>query len=51
LYNLRDDVGEKNNLAPQIPEKTGQLHQKLVRWREAAKVQMPRPNPDYSGRR
>jgi arylsulfatase A-like enzyme len=47
LYNLRDDLGEKNNLAAEMPEKTGQLHQTLIEWREAAKVQMPRPNPEY----
>jgi arylsulfatase A len=48
LYNLREDVGEKNNLAEQMPEKTKQLHQKLAAWREATNVQMPRPNPGVS---
>jgi len=47
LYNLREDIGEKNNLAAEMPERTEKLHQRLTDWREATKVQMPRPNPEY----
>ena len=47
LYNLRDDLGEKNNLAVQMPARTEELHQKLTAWRKATKVQMPRANPEY----
>jgi arylsulfatase A-like enzyme len=47
LYNLRNDLGEKNNLAAQMPDKANELHQKLTAWRKTTKVQMPRPNPEY----
>jgi arylsulfatase A-like enzyme len=49
LYNLRDDIGEKQNLAAQMPDKVKELHAKLVAWRQAIKAPMPTPNkPDGS---
>jgi arylsulfatase A-like enzyme len=51
LYNLREDLGEQKNLADEMPEKARQLHQKLSDWRVDAKVQMPRPNPEYATER
>ncbi|MBN1909964.1 MAG: DUF4976 domain-containing protein, partial [Pirellulales bacterium] len=47
LYNLKDDLGEKNNLAKAMPEKVKELHQKLIAWRKSVDAQMPSPNPDY----
>ncbi len=47
LYNLRDDIGEKTDLAARMPEKTKELHQMLVDWRKSVDAQMPTPNPDY----
>ncbi len=47
LYDLEADIGEKHNLAEQLPEKTLQLHQLLIEWRREVKAPMPRPNPDY----
>ncbi len=47
LFNLRDDIGEKNNLAAANPEKTNELHEKLVSWRKDVQAVMPKPNPDY----
>lgn len=35
LYNLADDVGEKNNLAEKLPEKVRKLRGRLKRWRVA----------------
>jgi hypothetical protein len=32
LYNLKDDIGQKNNLAQSQPEKAKELHDKLVAW-------------------
>ncbi|MDC0497349.1 hypothetical protein OAN72_00075 [bacterium] len=32
LYNLADDIGEKNNLAKQHPEKVQQLEKLLDAW-------------------
>jgi arylsulfatase A-like enzyme len=46
LYNLHDDIGEKTNLAEKMPEKTKELHAKMIAWREAIKAPMPTPNPD-----
>lgn len=47
LYNLRDDIGEKNNLAAANPDKTKELHEKLIAWRRDVNAVMPKPNPDY----
>jgi hypothetical protein len=41
---LREDIGEKKNLAQQMPEKVKKLHDKLVAWREAIKAPMPTVN-------
>lgn len=46
LYNLRDDIGEKNNLAEKMPDKTKELHAKMLAWREAIKAPMPTPNTE-----
>ena len=47
LYNLKDDLREKNNLASKMPDKAKELRQMLERWRKEADVQMPKPNPKY----
>jgi arylsulfatase A-like enzyme len=48
LYNLKDDVSERNNLSGSMPEKTRDLHARLVAWRQSIPgIQMPSPNPDY----
>lgn len=44
LYNLRDDLGEQKNLAAENPEKTKELHAKMIAWREAIKAPMPTRN-------
>jgi len=49
LYNLKDDIGEANNLAAKMPEKAQELHAKLQSWRETIKAPMPvknTPSPD-----
>ena len=38
LYNLKDDIGEKNNLAERMPQKTKELHQLLQHWRKSVKT-------------
>jgi arylsulfatase A-like enzyme len=47
LYNLKQDIGEKNNLADKMPGKTAELHKMLIDWRKKVDAQMPTPNPDY----
>jgi uncharacterized sulfatase len=47
LYNLKRDIGEKNNLAPKMPEKAAELQQKLAKWRKSVGAKMPTANPNY----
>ncbi len=44
LYNLKDDIGETTNLAQKLPEKTKELHAKLLAWRSEVGAKMPTPN-------
>lgn len=41
LYNLKDDLGQKNDLATTLHEKARELHQKLVAWRAETQAAMP----------
>jgi arylsulfatase A-like enzyme len=43
LYNLREDVGERNNLVGKTPEKARELHAKLAAWRKSVNAPMPTP--------
>ncbi len=47
LYNLKDDLGEKNNLAGKMPDKAKQLETKLDAWRRETGAQMMLPNPAF----
>ncbi|OHB82854.1 MAG: arylsulfatase, partial [Planctomycetes bacterium RBG_19FT_COMBO_48_8] len=47
LYDLANDIGEKKNLATEMPQKATQLQQKLAMWRRSVKARMPTRNPDY----
>lgn len=49
LYNLREDVSEKNDLSPFMPEKVKEMKTKLDEWQEEMKAKMPEPNPDCHG--
>lgn len=44
LYNLRDDLSEKNDLAAKNPTKTKELQSKLAAWRKEINAPMPTPN-------
>jgi hypothetical protein len=44
LYNLASDIGETKNLAKVIPDKTKELHDRLVAWRAEVKAPMPTKN-------
>ena len=48
LYNLRDDIGETKNLVAAMPDKTKELHAKMLAWREAVKAPMPKPNKELA---
>ncbi|MCI0499391.1 MAG: sulfatase-like hydrolase/transferase [Planctomycetales bacterium] len=47
LYNLKDDLGEKNNLAKANPKKNKELLDMLHRWQKETGAEMPTPNPHY----
>jgi arylsulfatase A len=42
LYNLADDISEKNNLASKIPEKVAELQGLLKAWRKDVGAKIPR---------
>ncbi len=43
LYNLRDDPGERRDLAKEQPERVRDLHAKLAAWRQRVGAPMPTP--------
>lgn len=46
LYNLANDLGEKNNLAVQNPDKVKALHAMLAAWRKDVDATMPTANQE-----
>ena len=46
LYNLADDIGERHDLAAQMPDKRDELLDRLHTWQKRVAAPMPRPNPD-----
>jgi arylsulfatase A-like enzyme len=47
LYNLRDDVGERHDVAAMQPERAKNMRDALQAWRKSVGAQMPTPNPNY----
>lgn len=48
LYNLKEDTGEKHNLAASNPEKLQELKKMLTKWRTQIKAPVPTElNPEY----
>ncbi|MDW7680212.1 MAG: sulfatase [bacterium] len=47
LYNVREDVGEINDLANEMPELAIRLREKLHQWRKAVGAQEMKKNPNY----
>jgi arylsulfatase A-like enzyme len=45
LYNLKEDIGEQNDLAEKMPEKAEGLRKHLDAWRKAVDAQMPTKKP------
>jgi len=48
LFNLKDDISEKNDLAARMPDKVRELSDKLSIWLKETGAKMPRKNPDYA---
>ena len=44
LYNLSNDIGERNDLAEKMSEKAEELRKCLDAWRKDVKAQMPTKN-------
>jgi arylsulfatase A-like enzyme len=51
LYNVKQDIGEKNDRAAELPDKTKHLREKLHAWRKEVGAQMPTANPNYDPNR
>ncbi len=48
LYNLKNDIGEKTNLAKKNPAKGKELHAAMLQWRKEIKAPVPtEKNPGY----
>ncbi|MEZ5044514.1 MAG: sulfatase [Saprospiraceae bacterium] len=47
LYNLSEDISEKNNLAKVEPEKAAELYALLKDWQKEVKAAFPVANPDF----
>jgi len=48
LYNIKDDISEKNDLAGTMPDKVEELARKLVQWRKSVGAPIPtEKNPQY----
>jgi arylsulfatase A-like enzyme len=43
LYNLEEDISEKNNLIKLRPDKAEEMRAELAHWRERTKAPMPQP--------
>ena len=48
LFNLRQDIGEKKNLAQEYPELVARLRSRLSEWQKSIGANMPQPNPDFN---
>ena len=47
LYNLADDLGEKDDLSSKLPDKAAALRKKLADHLRRLGAKMPRPNPNH----
>lgn len=47
LFNLADDLGEKNDLAKKMHDKVATLDEQLTKHLESVGAKLPKPNPTY----
>jgi len=47
LYNLKDDIGEEQNLSELMPDKVKELNFQLTTWLKETGAKLPVINPDY----
>jgi len=48
LYNLKDDLSERKNLANQATSQAQDLHQRLEKYLAQVDAQFPTKNPDFN---
>lgn len=51
LYNLKEDLGETQELSKKYPDVARKLLEKLRQWRKTVGAQLPSPNPQYDPKR
>jgi len=51
LYNLKRDIGERENFAATMPEKAAELRKMLDDWRKSVGARMPTSNPKFDASR
>ena len=51
LYDLGADLSETTDLSEKMPDKVKALDGKLVAWLKATGAKVPKPNPDYVGKK
>ena len=47
LFNLAQDIGEKNNLADKEPQRLSELRAELAAWQKQVGAKLPSPNPNF----
>ncbi len=47
LFNLRNDISERQNLINREPKRAAELHAMLQKWRKDVNATMPQVNPKY----
>ena len=47
LYDLKNDIEEKNDISNKFPKITKNLKKLLEKWRKSLEVKIPKKNPDY----
>lgn len=50
LFNLKDDIGETRDPAPSLPEKTEELHQKLMAYLRSVDAEVLHPHKESDNR-
>jgi outer membrane protein assembly factor BamB len=47
LFDLEVDLGERRDLADEMPDRVREMHEVLRRWRSEVDAKLPTPNPEY----
>ena len=51
LFNLRDDIGEKNDQSGQHPQRVAEMKRELLEWIQSTGAPVPGKNPHFDARR